>query len=206
MTIDTEPTHEESTFDNPLLRRAFNLPNAITLSRLLLACVLFWMIDQAVYWNAATWLFVIAASTDFVDGYIARKYGLVTVLGRIMDPFVDKIIICGSFIFLMDHPASGVGPWMVIAVIGREMFVTSLRSFLETQGKDFSASMSGKLKMLLQCVAVTASLVTFAVTSDLQKTLVPLRDVLLWSAVAVTIWSGVVYVVRAFRILKGSKV
>ncbi|MEX0725501.1 MAG: CDP-diacylglycerol--glycerol-3-phosphate 3-phosphatidyltransferase [Planctomycetaceae bacterium] len=205
MTIQTDHPPVESALDNPLLRRAFNVPNAITLSRLILAGVLFWMIDKAIYWQAATWLFVIAAATDFLDGYIARKYGLVTVLGRIMDPFVDKIIICGAFIFLMDHPNSGVGPWMVIAVIGREMFVTSLRSFLEQQGKDFSASLSGKLKMLLQCAAVTACLVTFAASTETQETLVPIRDVLLWSAVAVTVWSGAIYIVRAFQLLKGTK-
>jgi phosphatidylglycerophosphate synthase len=80
------------------------------------------------------------------------------VVGRILDPFVDKVIIGGSFIFLAVQPDSGVNAWMVITVIGREMFITSLRSFLESEGRDFSATWSGKLKMVLQCLAVAGSL------------------------------------------------
>ncbi|MFN0197141.1 MAG: CDP-diacylglycerol--glycerol-3-phosphate 3-phosphatidyltransferase [Planctomycetaceae bacterium] len=201
MTPQTETPHEIGTA-NLQLRRSINVPNAITLSRLLLAGVLFWIIDGGMHWQLATWLFLIAASTDFVDGYIARKYALVTVLGRIMDPFVDKIIICGAFVFLMDHPQSGVGPWMVIIIVGREMFVTSLRSFLEQQGKDFSASLSGKLKMLLQCAAVVACLVTFSATTSARETLEPIRDGLLWAAVGVTVWSGAIYIVRAVQLLR----
>ncbi len=201
MTPQTETPHEIGTA-NIQLRRSINVPNAITLSRLLLAGVLFWIIDGGKHWQLATWLFLIAASTDFVDGYIARKYALVTVLGRIMDPFVDKIIICGAFVFLMDHPQSGVGPWMVIIIVGREMFVTSLRSFLEQQGKDFSASLSGKLKMLLQCAAVVACLVTMSATNSTQETLEPIRDGLLWTAVGVTVWSGAIYIVRAVQLLR----
>jgi len=88
-----------------------------------------------------------------------------------------------------------------MAVIGREMFVSSLRGFLEQQGKDFSASFSGKAKMLLQCVAITASLLSL--NPDLNwPWLVPTRDVLLWLAVGVTVWSGLVYVVRAIRMLR----
>ena len=97
---------------------------------------------------------------------------------------------------------SGVTAWMVITVIGREMFVSSLRGFLEQQGKDFSASISGKAKMALQCVAVTASLMSMSPELQDWKWLVPTRDVLLWSAVAVTVWSGLVYVVRGARLLR----
>ena len=103
-------------------------------------------------------LFVVAASTDWLDGYFARRWGLVTQLGRILDPFADKLIICGTFIFLAAVPASGIAPWMAVVVMGRELLVTGLRSFLEQKGIDFSAEMSGKLKMVLQCVAAGASL------------------------------------------------
>ena len=85
--------------------------------------------------------------------------GQVTKLGRIFDPFVDKIIICGTFIFLAaEWPASGIAPWMAVVVMGREMLVTAIRSVIEQQGGDFSAQMAGKLKMVFQCVAVVASL------------------------------------------------
>lgn len=190
-------------------RESLNLPNAITVSRLLLAILLFALIDVGGYWLTAAALFVFAASTDWADGYLARKYGQVTTLGRIMDPFVDKIIVSGTFLFLLgeqethtaDTLPSGVNAWMVIIVIGREMLITSLRGFLEQQGKDFSASLSGKAKMMLQCVAVTASLLSMS-PQVRWPWLAPTRDVLLWLAVGVTVWSGVVYVVRAVRMLR----
>ncbi|APZ91976.1 CDP-diacylglycerol--glycerol-3-phosphate 3-phosphatidyltransferase [Fuerstiella marisgermanici] len=191
-------------------RESLNLPNLITVSRLVLSIVLFALIDIGGYWVASAALFVFAAATDWLDGYLARKYGQVTTLGRILDPFVDKIIVGGTFLFLLAKNGamhdghtieSGVNAWMVIAVIGREMFVSSLRGFLEQQGKDFSASFTGKAKMMLQCVAVTASLLSL--NPDLHwPWLAPARDVLLWSAVIVTIWSGLVYVDRAVRLLR----
>src|SRR5437762_629746 len=85
---------------------ALNLPNIITLSRLVLAVFLFWLIDIEGHWLAATVLFVIAAATDAIDGYIARRYGLVTKIGRIFDPFVDKVIVGGAFLFLAVVPVS----------------------------------------------------------------------------------------------------
>lgn len=185
--------------------RPLNVPNLITLSRLVLAFVLFGMISAGSSWRVSAAVFVVAAATDWIDGYIARKYGLVTTLGRIMDPFVDKIIVCGAFVFLLEHSReSGVNAWMVIAVVGREMFVTGLRSFLEQAGKDFSAVWSGKFKMALQCVAVTASLLSMdqAVKSP---TFDQTRDALLWITVAVTIYSGLVYALRGYEMLRPSK-
>jgi CDP-diacylglycerol---glycerol-3-phosphate 3-phosphatidyltransferase len=191
-------------------RESLNLPNLITCSRLVLALVLFAMIETGGYWLASAALFVVAASTDWLDGYLARKYGQVTTLGRILDPFVDKIIVGGAFLFLLEKNGtgtadnaihSGVTAWMAIAVIGREMFISSLRGFLEQQGKDFSASLSGKAKMLLQCVAVTASLLSLSPELN-WPWLIPTRDALLWAAVGVTVWSGLVYVIRAVRLLR----
>ena len=140
--------------------RSLNVPNAITFARLLLSFVLFGLIQAGSAWIWAAGLFVFAVATDVLDGYIARKYQLITQLGRILDPFVDKFITSGTFLFLLPLPASGVTPWMVVIVLGREMLVTSLRGFLEQLGADFSASMSGKLKMFLQCVAITVSLLS----------------------------------------------
>ncbi len=182
----------------PLMSGAFNTPNLITISRLVLAVVLFWLIDIDGYWRTAAGVFLLAASTDFLDGYIARRYGLVTTLGRIMDPFADKLIICGAFVFLLGQVTSGVTAWMVVIVIGREMFVTSLRGFLEQHGMDFSATMSGKLKMVLQCAAVTASLLSLSPEFRAQADwVVSVRDGLLWAAVAITVYSGAIYVHRA---------
>ncbi len=83
-------------------RESLNLPNLITISRFVLALILFGLIDAGGYWLASAGLFVFAASTDWLDGYLARKYGQVTVLGRILDPFVDKIIVGGTFLFLLE--------------------------------------------------------------------------------------------------------
>ncbi|MEX0716440.1 MAG: CDP-diacylglycerol--glycerol-3-phosphate 3-phosphatidyltransferase [Planctomycetaceae bacterium] len=193
-------------------RRSLNLPNAITLARLLLAGVLFVMIQVEGLWIASAIVFVVAAATDAIDGWIARRYGLITTLGRILDPFVDKIIVCGAFVFLLEKndpiqvapevfAASGVTAWMVIIVIGREMFVSSLRGFLEQQGLDFSASLSGKLKMFMQCVAVTASLLSLS-PHFADEFFRQVRDALLWGAVLVTAWSGLVYVLRAATLLR----
>jgi len=93
-----------------------------------------------------------------------------------------------------------VTAWMVIIVIGREMFVSSLRGFLEQAGHDFSASFTGKFKMVLQCVAVTAALLSMVPQCD-RPWLISMRDALLWLAVGVTIWSGLIYIIRGIRLL-----
>jgi CDP-diacylglycerol--glycerol-3-phosphate 3-phosphatidyltransferase len=143
-------------------------------------------------------VFVVAAATDWVDGYWARKYGQVTTLGRILDPFVDKIIICGSFIYLAAVPGSGLAAWMAVIVVGRELLVTALRTFLEGEGADFSALMSGKLKMVFQCMAVGTSLfwLTYgeAPRPDWLEWLLPVS---VWAAVALTVYSGLEYIRRA---------
>ncbi len=185
-------------------RESLNVPNFITGTRLLLSVVLFALIGVGGWWIASAALFVFAASTDALDGYLARRYKQVTVLGRIMDPFVDKVIVCGTFVFLLEKNGdldSGVNAWMVITIIGREMFVSSLRGILEKEGKDFSASLSGKLKMALQCIAITASLLSLS--KELPWPWLPaVRDVLLWIAVGVTVWSGLIYLIRGFALLR----
>jgi len=191
-----------------LRHQALNAPNIITLSRLGLSVVLFILIDIGGWWRTAAAVFTVAACTDFLDGYIARKYGLVTVLGRILDPFVDKIIICGAFIFLQKWEASGVTAWITFIILAREMFITSLRTFLEQRGQDFSAKWSGKLKMILQCVAVPACLLslstefkTWLAPTISESAFLTLRDCLLWLAVLITVYSGIEYTWRAARML-----
>ncbi len=186
--------------------RSLNLPNAITISRLLLSFVLFALIQMGDHWLWATGLFVFAVATDVLDGWIARKYQLITQLGRILDPFVDKFITSGTFLFLLPvSKQSGIDPWMVVIVMGREMLVTSLRGFLEQRGADFSASASGKLKMFLQCAAATAALLSMhpamASYSVGGISFTAVRDILLWTMVAATVWSGYLYVQKAILLL-----
>ncbi|HUG91166.1 MAG TPA: CDP-diacylglycerol--glycerol-3-phosphate 3-phosphatidyltransferase [Planctomycetaceae bacterium] len=194
----------------PITRNALSLPNLITISRLFIAVGLFALIYAYTavpaqgYWLTAAALFLVAAGTDYLDGWIARRWGLVSTLGRILDPFADKIIVCGVFVFLQDRNlASGITAWMTIVVIGREMFVTSLRGFLERHGRDFSAALSGKIKMLMQCGAVTAALMSLspAVQSAFPRFNL-VRDVVIWATIAVTVWSGLLYVWRAYQMLR----
>lgn len=180
----------------------FNVPNQLTALRFVLSLVLFVLIAQERY-VASMVVFIIAASTDWLDGYWARKYGQVTTLGRILDPFVDKIIICGTFIFLCAIPNSGVKAWMAVVVVGRELLVTALRSFLEGEGADFSASMSGKLKMLLQCVAAALSLFALSYKGQRPEELQYALVAAVWAAVVLTVYSGLAYILKAITLLRG---
>jgi CDP-diacylglycerol--glycerol-3-phosphate 3-phosphatidyltransferase len=188
-----------------------NVPNLLTAARFVLAVVVFVLIPLGQY-AAATIVFVLAAGTDWIDGWWARKYGQVTKLGRIFDPFVDKIIICGTFTFLAAEVGSGILPWMAVVVMGREMLVTAIRGVIEQQGGDFSANFSGKLKMVFQCVAVVASLVALRYlqqvgsrTAELPPWLFWTLTIFVWLAVLSTVQSGLVYIVAAARTLGRGK-
>ena len=199
------------------LGKAFNLPNQLTSLRLLLSVVLFGLIS-AEYYIAAFVLFLIAVGTDWLDGYYARKYNQVTTLGRILDPFANKVIVCGTFIFILVAPGMyqepwGLQAWMVVVIIGRELLVTALRSFLEERGSDFSANLSGKLKMVLQCTAAGSALVFLqckrpanpALPTNFQPApawVYWFMIVSIWSAVVLTVYSGAVYVWIAYKLLK----
>jgi CDP-diacylglycerol--glycerol-3-phosphate 3-phosphatidyltransferase len=185
----------------------FNIPNVLTAVRLALSIGVFVLIplEQNL---AATIVFALAAGTDWIDGWWARKYSQVTKLGRIFDPFVDKILICGTFIYLAAIPRSGILPWMAVVVMGREMLVTVIRSFIEEQGGDFSAKTAGKWKMVLQCVAAIASLVALrhfqqsGSAAALPDWLYWTLHVSVWLALLLTIYSGLEYVFAAARILR----
>jgi CDP-diacylglycerol---glycerol-3-phosphate 3-phosphatidyltransferase len=201
MSISTQ--HTKLNYDP---RTVFNVPNQLTSIRLVLAIVLFCLIPYEHYLTAM-WVFIVAAGTDWIDGFYARRYNQVTTLGRILDPFVDKIIICGTFISLAGLPDSGLTRWMAVIVVGRELMVTALRSFLEQQGADFSATLSGKLKMVLQCIAAAVSLYALSYATIMPKEAPPdwLRLTLtisVWSAVVLTVVSGVAYIFAAIKLLR----
>ncbi|MDZ7618446.1 MAG: CDP-diacylglycerol--glycerol-3-phosphate 3-phosphatidyltransferase [Patescibacteria group bacterium] len=197
------------------LAKVFNIPNQLTTLRLLLAVVLFAFIVWE-YYLVSMALFIVAAGTDWLDGYWARKYGQVTTLGRMLDPFADKVIICGTFTFLVAIPAMqavpwGLRAWMVVVIVGRELLITALRSFMEQQGSDFSAKMVGKLKMVLQCVAAGFCLYYLSYRDLSQSPLaVPGAPAWVWLGMVATVWgsvvltaySGVTYVLSAVRLLR----
>ncbi len=193
-----------ATSPNDRRSQAFNIPNQITALRLLLSIVSFVLIPLE-YYLAAVICFLIAALTDRLDGYWARKYNQITQIGRVFDPFVDKIMICGAFIFLAAVPGSGIYAWMAVVVVARELLVTALRSFIEQGGGDFSAKMAGKLKMVLQCAAVAASLICLIVlknSEELPPALAWTLTVTVWASIALTVYSGVEYIVVAARMLR----
>ncbi|MFP6671257.1 MAG: CDP-diacylglycerol--glycerol-3-phosphate 3-phosphatidyltransferase [Pirellulaceae bacterium] len=186
---------------------SWNVPNQLTALRLLLSVAVFTLIPLEQY-LLATVLFVVAAASDWLDGYWARRYGQVTQLGRIFDPFVDKVLICGTFIMLaeamVDYPFRIAG-WLAVLVTAREMLVTVLRSYIEQQGIDFSAKMPGKLKMVFQCGAAVSALVALqyeanSVPGWINITLASF----LVLTVVFTVYSGAGYVRSAARILRAT--
>ena len=174
----------------------YNVPNALTTVRFALAIAVMALIPLHRYTSAFI-VFSIAVSTDWMDGYWARKYGQVTKLGRIFDPFVDKIIICGAFIALVEVKPEFVPSWMATIVVARELLVTSLRGLIEGAGGDFSARDLGKWKMVLQCAAVIAVLLALIFPDVGWLTITAYA--LLWGSVALTLYSGYDYVMIAAR-------
>jgi CDP-diacylglycerol--glycerol-3-phosphate 3-phosphatidyltransferase len=181
--------------------RFWNVPNTLTVSRLGLAVFVFAMISNGWYAGALA-LFVLAAVTDALDGYFARLLGQDTPLGRQLDPLIDKVIVSGAYIYLAAIPDTGVYPWMVTAIVVRELLIQGLRSLLEGQGQAFGAKMAGKLKTLFQCLSISAVLLCLALETS-PDGLRWLRDALTWTAVALTIYSGASYLTGAMPSLRG---
>src|SRR5436309_456972 len=180
----------------------FNLPNQLTAGRLVLGIILFVLIEYE-QWDWCIVVFAAASFTDWLDGYVARLQGITSTLGRNLDPLVDKVVICGAYIFLMKHREAGLYPWMVVTVVSREFIITGLRSFLENLGANFGAEWLGKIKMVLQCAAL------FAIFLALYEEEVPVfhwaRVLLVWAMLIVTALSGLQYLWKAFMLLRAQK-
>lgn len=144
-----------------------NLPNRITLARLAIAGVLFVFLTLEIQWewdrhlalNIAAVVFVICVATDWLDGWIARRTGMVTDFGRIADPFVDKVVVCGTCVYLVRMTPDLMKAGYVVVLIGREFLVTGLRGFIESRGLPFGARWGGKLKMVLQSITIPAVMI-----------------------------------------------
>jgi CDP-diacylglycerol--glycerol-3-phosphate 3-phosphatidyltransferase len=181
----------------------FNLPNQLTTSRLVLSVVLFVLIARQ-EWLWCLGVFAVAAATDWLDGYLARLQGLTTSLGRVFDPLVDKVLVCGAFIFLLPEGVARrdehawLTPWMVTVVVAREFIITGLRGWLESRGVSFGADWLGKLKMWLQCAALVA---IFVALYNPEPNLSLLRLVLVYAMLVATILSGLQYLWRGAMIV-----
>jgi len=184
------------------LRRFWNVPNTLTTARLALAICVFVLVDYEQYaWALA--VFIIAAITDALDGYFARLLNQDTPLGRQLDPLIDKVIICGCYIYLATIPGTDVMPWMVTAIVVREILIQGLRSHLEGQGQPFGARTTGKLKTVVQCFSIGAVLLVLSSERRAPEVLYLLRDGLTWLAVGLTLYSGLIYIKVAWPKLRG---
>ncbi|HHX13922.1 MAG TPA: CDP-diacylglycerol--glycerol-3-phosphate 3-phosphatidyltransferase [Clostridiales bacterium] len=168
-----------------------NLPNKLTLLRVLVIPFFIVLLMTGHDYMAGI-LFIAASLTDMLDGYIARKYNLITNFGKIMDPLADKLLVTSALICLVE--LNRVAGWMVIVILAREFIITGLRSVAAGEGRIIAAGKSGKLKTVLQMVALAVILLKdwpFSIFTDL-----PIGLSLLWLAVAVTVYSGVEYIVQ----------
>ncbi len=191
---------DEQTDESSLKKSAiFNIPNRITLSRLLLSIVFFVFLTYR-YFNVAFVIFLIAAVTDWLDGYLARKWELSTDLGRLVDPFVDKVIICGTFIIFVHVAEEIIVPWMVITIVAREFLVSSIRGFSESKGVKFASNIWGKTKMFIQSWTICAMLLYYAHFENVGWAEY-MVTVFMWITIIVTIGSGITYVYSAKKTL-----
>lgn len=184
----------------------WNVPNVLSTIRLFMSFVVFGLIISGCYlWGLV--LFAIAAGTDWMDGWWARKFNQVTKLGRVLDPFCDKILICGVFILLATkmenvHWCYSISGVLAVIVVGRELLVTALRSAIEGAGGDFSAKFVGKLKMVFQCLAAGSGLLYLHLAVDQQAPawLTWFLAINVWLTLIFTLYSGWKYVLAAIKI------
>lgn len=180
---------------------SLNLPNALAFFRILLAPLMFFMLVNApeifvqihISWinYFAALIFVIASVTDFFDGYIARCWDQKTKLGAILDPLADKMLILAAFLGLM--MLGRASAWAVYLILVREFFITGFRVVMASDGVEVAASMAGKVKTVSQMFAVGFLLMSW-----------PGGKLLLWIAVALTLYSGFEYIFAYVKAMKKS--
>ena len=175
----------------------FNVPNTLAFIRLLLAPVMYFLLvnrDSALLatihytWldYIAAFIFVVASATDFFDGYVARTFDQITTLGKILDPLADKMLTLAGFLGLM--MLDRASEWAIFLIITRELFITGLRVSAVSQGLDIAASWMGKLKTVVQMIAIGFLLMKW-----------PGAEMILWTAVTLTLYSGYEYVRDFFK-------
>lgn len=190
-----------------------NLPNRLTVGRLFISIIYFVILSfaykdgvfQSKLLDISSGLFIIALLTDALDGYLARRYKMVTNFGRIADPFIDKVLICGSFIFFVSWgPMHDFMPtWMVVVILAREFLVSGLRAFAESKGIAFGSSFWGQNKMTTQGITIIWILVYFSHLKALQLGWTSIVFILLvWLTFVITVFSGLSYLIHFYRLRK----
>ena len=142
-----------------------NLPNSITMSRIVMIPLLLWILTPHFPWHAygaqeitASVLFVLASITDGLDGYLARKRSQITTMGMLLDPIADKVMVTAALIALVAYNPDVVKVWIAVVIIGREFLVSGLRSIASSEGFTIEASDLGKLKTVIQIVSVVSAI------------------------------------------------
>jgi CDP-diacylglycerol--glycerol-3-phosphate 3-phosphatidyltransferase len=207
------------------------IPNLITLVRLALAVAAFWWLERVLdaapdttevtdsaFW--AFWFFLVAAVTDWLDGWLARRNGWVTAIGRVADPVVDKVLTLGALIYFgagaqyarADDLQVIMPVWAVVVLIAREFLVTALRGLVESRGMQFPADRYGKAKMLTQVIYICIAIAAAGAVPD--RIGLPFLDVLrhpmlmaalFWAMLALAVMSGLHYCVKGARMLSGEE-
>ncbi|MGE5323961.1 MAG: CDP-diacylglycerol--glycerol-3-phosphate 3-phosphatidyltransferase [Actinomycetota bacterium] len=192
-----------------------NLPNYITLSRIAAIPLIIWVLTTSYFGTEhstervllASGIFILASITDGLDGYLARRRGQITTMGVLLDPLADKLMIAAAFITLVQLIPSIVNVWVAVIIIGREFLISGLRSIAASEGFTIEASELGKLKMVVQIVAVVAAILairwdewvfpfgssSFIFSVDLVARLA------IWFMVAVSVISAVDYFVGFWK-------
>ena len=213
----------------------WTLPNQLTVARIFLSAGFFVLLglyeagsSSGPYLMGIGFVvFVLAGITDILDGHLARRLNLQSAFGRIVDPFVDKILVVGAFVmlaapnfvmsanpalsdlersvpyWLTGGMASAVQPWMVVVILSREFVISAIRGYSESQGIKFPATPAGKIKMLLQSLAIGTVLFCLAWTPDVIWT-IWVKIILVWLSVIATVASAFFYVSKTGSLLKGN--
>jgi CDP-diacylglycerol---glycerol-3-phosphate 3-phosphatidyltransferase len=182
-----------------------NLPNSITLTRILSIPLLIWILSSSHFQSGygekellASGLFIAASITDGIDGYLARKRGQITTMGILLDPLADKLLIAAAFIALVQFNPRLVPAWIAVVIIGREFLVSGLRSIAASEGFTIEASELGKFKMVVQIVSVVAVILDhrwkeWPVYGNFIFPVHWIASVSIWFVVCVSLVSGIDY-------------
>lgn len=175
--------------------------NKITIMRIILVPVFmaFLLVNEIWCQVAALIIFVIASATDGIDGYIARHYNQITNFGKFMDPLADKMLTTAAFLVLLEK--GRVSSIAVMIVLAREFMVSGVRMIAGAEGRVIAASMLGKIKTVSQMVAIVAAII-FMNPFFAPKPAMLITDILVWISTAITVISGIDYIVKNKEIFK----
>lgn len=186
---------------------AVNLPNSITMSRIVMIPLLLWILSPHFPWRTgaeqellAAILFVLASITDGVDGYLARKRGQITTMGMLLDPLADKIMVTAALVALVAYEPQVVKVWIAVVIIGREFLISGLRSIAASEGFTIQASDLGKLKTVAQIVSVVAAILAHHWFQwEIGVVVIPVK----WTAIAAIYFTVLVSTISAIDYFVG---